>query len=220
MSGTATTLSPSVVAMLGEGPELTEDQEHLLGILLDPANDPWQRLDTEEETLDEFTAFNGIDIDEDRCVAERLREHHNRQDGYGSFDFEHIRDGDGCVSAYNVLLSATNEPGLWLTYSNDIKYLGGGYEEATGLRAALRTAETLEGDWCRLRATAERVGLFTEGESPTTKPSVWPETDEEKVAFVDWQYEVANADTCVGFRDWFTSRESEDVEACREVPAG
>lgn len=30
----------------------------------------------------------------------------------------------------------------------------------------------------------------------------WPTTDAERSAYRDWQYEVANGDTVLGFRDW------------------
>ena len=38
---------------------------------------------------------------------------------------------------------------------------------------------------------------------PAPKKSPWPETDDEKVAFVDWQNEAANGDTNASFRDWY-----------------
>lgn len=42
--------------------------------------------------------------------------------------------------------------------------------------------------------------------------SVWPDNDEERIRFVDWQYEVGNGDTVLGFRDWLTAKEDEDEE--------
>lgn len=38
----------------------------------------------------------------------------------------------------------------------------------------------------------------------TPPPSVWPETDEETKAFVDYKFEVANGDTAASFRDWYS----------------
>lgn len=32
----------------------------------------------------------------------------------------------------------------------------------------------------------------------------WPETDEERERYTDWQYEVGNGETILGFRDWIT----------------
>lgn len=44
-----------------------------------------------------------------------------------------------------------------------------------------------------------------------TSAATWPEDDDERAAFGDWQYEVANSDTLLGFRDWITHRdESQD----------
>lgn len=40
-------------------------------------------------------------------------------------------------------------------------------------------------------------------QTPVVTPAkTWPETDAEKDAFTDWQYEVGNGDTLRGFRDW------------------
>lgn len=44
----------------------------------------------------------------------------------------------------------------------------------------------------------------------------WPETDQERADFTDWQYEVGNGDTILGFRDWITHRD----EADRDEPVG
>lgn len=35
-----------------------------------------------------------------------------------------------------------------------------------------------------------------------TPPKTWPDTDAERQAFVDWQYEVGQGDTLHGFRDY------------------
>lgn len=35
----------------------------------------------------------------------------------------------------------------------------------------------------------------------------WPTTDEDRVEFVDWQYEVGNGDTVLGFREWQRTKE-------------
>lgn len=39
--------------------------------------------------------------------------------------------------------------------------------------------------------------------------STWPEDDDERELFADWQAEVAAADTVLGFRDWL----AKDVDA-------
>lgn len=38
----------------------------------------------------------------------------------------------------------------------------------------------------------------------------WPETEAERVAYVDWQYEVHNGDTVLGFRDWLNHKKEEE----------
>ena len=34
----------------------------------------------------------------------------------------------------------------------------------------------------------------------------WPENAQERSDFSDWQYEVSNGDTVLGFRDWVAPR--------------
>lgn len=40
----------------------------------------------------------------------------------------------------------------------------------------------------------------------------WPEDDAERVAFVDWQYEVANGYTVLGFRQWLEGQYHEAMD--------
>jgi len=40
----------------------------------------------------------------------------------------------------------------------------------------------------------------------------WPETDAERDAFTDWQYQVGNGDTLRGFRDWLAAEKERDVD--------
>lgn len=40
----------------------------------------------------------------------------------------------------------------------------------------------------------------------------WPQNDEERAAFKDWQYEVANGDTHIGFRGWLNGKEGTPPE--------
>jgi hypothetical protein len=49
-------------------------------------------------------------------------------------------------------------------------------------------------------------------QTPVVTPEVktWPETEAEKYAFTDWQYEVGNGDTLRGFRDWLDVRNGND----------
>ena len=49
-------------------------------------------------------------------------------------------------------------------------------------------------------------------QTPVVTPEVktWPETEAEKYAFTDWQYEVGNGDTLRGFRDWLDVQNGND----------
>lgn len=51
---------------------------------------------------------------------------------------------------------------------------------------------------------------------PDDIPSVWPTTDAERAAFADWQHEVADGDTPIGFRAWLVNQA--EVEAWLHVP--
>lgn len=44
----------------------------------------------------------------------------------------------------------------------------------------------------------------------------WPRDDHERELFTDWQYEVANGDTLMGFRDWMTVCKDERCECYGE----
>lgn len=213
-------LTPAVVAALGDGPDLTNEDVALLHVLLSHENDPWKvgrdnvETLTEADALEEFENFSGLDTSEDRQVADRLREHHNRIDGYGAFEFEHLCDSDGVPSSYSVLTRVPAGDGLWLSSAEDIKYLAAHRYSLRGLRAALHIASVIEGDWKRLRRSATELGLL---EPAASRPSVWPETDEEREAFADWQYEVANGDAPNGFRDWYAARAAADLDEPDEV---
>lgn len=45
--------------------------------------------------------------------------------------------------------------------------------------------------------------------TPSRRP-MWPETDEERVSFVDWQTDVDEGNTHLGFRDWLENQEEND----------
>lgn len=42
----------------------------------------------------------------------------------------------------------------------------------------------------------------------------WPETAEERARYSDWQYEVANGDTILGFRDWMDHNPLKEEQRC------
>lgn len=47
----------------------------------------------------------------------------------------------------------------------------------------------------------------------------WPETEEEELAYLDWQREVEQGKTLSGFRDWLGPKDVETV-ALTAVPVG
>lgn len=49
--------------------------------------------------------------------------------------------------------------------------------------------------------------------SPDDQKPTWPTTDAERIDYVDWQYEVANGDTVLDFRDWVDHRDEAEAEA-------
>jgi len=51
-----------------------------------------------------------------------------------------------------------------------------------------------------------------DAQTPVVTPDVktWPETEAERYAFTDWQYEVGNGDTLRGFRDWLAVKEERE----------
>jgi hypothetical protein len=53
-----------------------------------------------------------------------------------------------------------------------------------------------------------------EAQTPAVTPEVktWPDTPEERLAFVGWQYEVENGDTLRGFRDWLAAKQEQERE--------
>jgi hypothetical protein len=40
----------------------------------------------------------------------------------------------------------------------------------------------------------------------------WPENDAERDAFMDWQYQVVQGETVLGFRDWLVAEKERDVD--------
>lgn len=62
---------------------------------------------------------------------------------------------------------------------------------------------------------ARRVNDKQQGEQvtiiTTTTSSTWPNDPTENASFKDWQYEVANGDTILGFRDWLTANKDENA---------
>ena len=50
-------------------------------------------------------------------------------------------------------------------------------------------------------------------QTPVVTPvKTWPDTPEERLAFIGWQYEVENGDTLRGFRDWLAAKQEQERE--------
>lgn len=43
-------------------------------------------------------------------------------------------------------------------------------------------------------------------------PSPWPETDDEREEFLEWQHDVGEGNTNLGFRDWLTAKIDDPIE--------
>lgn len=215
---------------LGPGEPLNAEQERLLHILTDPQVNEDCGYDHDlEAVLDEFDAYD-VGYETAQGVAERLGAHYARHEGPASaggfsFDLDHSYDGP---SGYNVGVYLGHDHGVWLTVGGDVKYLSPNRhflpepgQEVSGLRKAIEVAGVIDGDFQRVTSKARSLGLLpkdapsddsAEGPTGRRSPSPWPETDEERVAYVDYQYEVANGDTPASFRDWYEDRANDENE--------
>lgn len=144
------TENPAVTPALASDPDLSAGQSKLLEILLDPKNDPTERAASPEDMLEELESFSGNDFGEAVTIGEILNAHHDRRTGRsGEFIFELTSSSEGEINGYNVL-AATGSSGSWMAASGDEKYLLGARYELSGLRAALKIAETLSEDYARI----------------------------------------------------------------------
>lgn len=215
---------PDVIAALGDGPTLTPTQERLLGILLDPANDAAGYFsglsddDIRADMLDQYEHFAGEDSDtlyNAGRIADTYRTHLEREDAkntgkpYGDTPFHFGYQGNADseiieIPMYDIGVYLGHDTGSWLTDSHDTKYLryARTAHPGSGLRVAIELAEIITDDYQRVLGKAQRLGLLP---APPSRP-VWPDTDEERAAFADWQYEVGNGDTAAAFRDWYDAR--------------
>jgi hypothetical protein len=247
-----------VTTYLGDGPDLTPDEERILGILLDPRNhaDTGFNGADGEVMLEEIDGLgNETDNYSVKQIAGFLDAHYARE-AYEN-DPENYRAGTMAFSipedggAYNVeVYLGSKMGGDYLSSHHDMKYLDPERyftDETTGLRKAVHFAKTIDDDFQAIRARAIRLGLvknpkdadreqsmratllaahapsyltdrqakvdeidrfidtarpFLSG-APVERKSPWPETDDERAAFADWQREAAEGDTNAGFRDWY-----------------
>lgn len=203
-----TVLTKPVLEALGDGPDLTGNQQRLLAVLLNPNSPHAYGAETVEDMLDEWASFGprgsafpwGEDYADNYevwTVANYLGDHYETDDTMPDFSFDFTCDSEGLVNGYTTAVYLGHSHGAYLSQWHDAKYLG--RTPYSGLRGALYVAESLDGDWRRTVATARALRLIPR--------SVWPETDAERAAFADWQYEVANGDTCASFRDWYDAKE-------------
>ncbi len=210
-----------IAEALGDGPVLSEDEKRVLDILTDPDNHEFSGVGDPDDpagTLDEIGEFGddgdwyGVERIADLLDAQSVRT--TDMDNVGAFSFTLNRSGEYEVGSYTVGVGLGREIGAELSVTEDSKYLIADrypeLREATGLRKAVYIASTIDGDYQRARTKAKRLGLVPDPSAVRKSP--WPETDDEKVAFVDWQYGVANGDTNASFRDWYENRGDEDDE--------
>lgn len=148
---------PGVRDALGPGEELTLEQIKLLAILLDPANDQSEIAESIADRLEEFsdTTF-GTDINDAREIADTLRVYFSRTSGrYDEFEFELIYSESDGYSSYNVMTGVDAD--FWLMVGSDSKYLDGSRYNLSGLRAAIRIAETILADHGRCVAKRDQL---------------------------------------------------------------
>lgn len=149
--------TPASQARIAEEDGSTRENR-LLTILLDPANDPVAPDTTAEAIRDELEGFTGCDISEARDVASRLREFYARRHGrLGAFEMDIACDADGVADSFTVMTML--DSGLWLSVTEDSKYLFGDRYGLTGLDAAVRIAENIDREYERLIDGRSRVIL-------------------------------------------------------------
>lgn len=130
-------LDPRVIAALGEGEELDDDDKELLRILLDPDNDRGGNNFELDDLLDQLDGFEASTEDL-WLVADRVGGFYDKQEGgYESFLFDAFDDDDygwGQVSAY-----LPGHDTQRITQGFDLRNIRP-QEGWTGLRTALNAA--------------------------------------------------------------------------------
>lgn len=61
--------------------------------------------------------------------------------------------------------------------------------------------------------TSEKFWIAEAVQPTDTQPPTWPENDLDRSLYKNWQYEVSNAHTVRGFREWMTETTNAEVEA-------
>lgn len=157
---------PRVAEALGEGEALTEDQQRLLAILVDPGLDPYDNDSARfEELVEQWSRFDGGDAEDISSLAFRLQLFHQRLEGDDTWVFQYSQtEGESWYEVGGYL------PGtrLHITLGDDGKYLVGARYGLVGLHAAIHAAETLEYTWQVVREQMIERGMVTA--SPPTPP--------------------------------------------------
>lgn len=143
---------PWVLAALGEGPELDDDQERLLNILLDPTLDEF--ADPDDDLLERFGEFDCWEDSDIEDVAYRLQLHHQREEGRESWWFHYSSDTDGGWYEVGSYLPGTP---CHVTTGEDGKYLA---RAGDGLRGAIEVAGQIDDLWRVNRRTMQEHGLL------------------------------------------------------------
>jgi hypothetical protein len=82
-----------------------------------------------------------------------------------------------------------------------------GRPDADAARRALAawdaTPEHEDIDVDTMAAVRDHLAAYVADDTGAPRKSPWPETDDEKVAYLDWKCEADNGDTVASFRDWY-----------------
>lgn len=160
----------AAVALLAGLQGVDASAQRLLKVITDPAiaADANMDGDTHAEVADEyeenFSGYTGFGYnDEVQTVADFLYNHYASDATVPDFLFGFECNADGEVGGYNVAIRIDAEDWqdrIALVEFHDIKHSTTN-REASGLKAALAIAESLEGDYRSLLAKARRRGLLT-----------------------------------------------------------
>lgn len=167
-----------IAEALGDGPDLTEDEQRVLAVLTDPdVNDYVGHYGDDIEDVVESLANDGsgYDMEDLRSLAQRLEartQMDSNDSSTGTMSFE----ADGEAGSYTVGVYCGHDVG-YLSTSSDLKYLapdrGFGYDEdVSGLRKAVRIASVIDGDFNMMKSRAVRLGLVPKADQAPGAPDV------------------------------------------------
>lgn len=151
---------PEVATILGDGAPLTDREEEILAILVDPGLDEYDDLDA-GSLAENWETFDGYDSGAVCHLADRLRLHHERAEADPDcWVFQYIPDED--TGWYEV---GSYVPGsaLHATFGEDGQYLSGRRAGLTGLRAAIHAAAAIDDTWMSARKEMRELRLLQDG---------------------------------------------------------